>query len=62
MKQTYVPFVVEVGKDNMQAFVLLTEQVLLGHKDVIESNIRGTGGGGVGSLDWLGLDTGATLN
>lgn len=54
--------VVEVGQDDIDALVLLAEQVLDGDLDVVEGDVRGTGGRGVGSLDGLGLDTLAALD
>ena len=48
--------VVEVAEDDVDALVLLAEQVLDGDLDVVEGDVGGAGGGGVGGLDGLGLD------
>lgn len=54
--------VVEVAEDDVDALVLLAEEVLDGHLDVVKGDVGGAGGGGVGRLDGLGLDAGAALN
>lgn len=48
--------VVEVAEDDVDALVLLAEQVLDGHLDVVKGDEAGAGGGRVGRLDGLGLD------
>lgn len=42
--------VVEVGEDDLEATVLRAEDVGCGHVDVVELDVGGTGGGGVGCL------------
>lgn len=54
--------VVEVAEDDVDALVLLAQQVLDGDFDVVKGDVGGAGGGGVGRLDGLGLDAGAALD
>lgn len=54
--------VVEVAEDDVDALVLLAEQVLDGDLDVVKGDVGGSGGGGVRGLDGLGLDAFATLD
>lgn len=54
--------VVEVAKDDVDALVLLAEQVLHGDLDVIKGDVGGSCGGRVGGLDGLGLDALAALD
>lgn len=48
--------VVEVGQNHVQTLVLLAQQVLHGHLDIVKGDVRGAGRGGVARLDGLGLD------
>jgi len=48
--------VVEVAENDVDALVLLAEQVLDGDLDVVKGDVAGAGGGRVGRLDGLGLD------
>lgn len=49
--------VVEVAHDDDEALVLLAQQVADGDLDVRKLHKSSSGGGGVGGLDLLGLDT-----
>lgn len=50
------PLVVEVGEDDIDALVLLTQQVLDRDLDVVKGDVGGAGSGGVRGLDGLGLN------
>mgnify|MGYP001210675846 CR=1 FL=1 len=54
--------VVEVRQDNLETLVLLSESMLVGHKHVLESDVRGSSSSRVRSLDRLSLDTGLALD
>lgn len=54
--------VVEVAEDDVDALVLLAEQVLDGDLDVVKGDIGGSCGGGVRGLDGFGLDALAALD
>lgn len=54
--------VVEVAEDDVDALVLLAEEVLGGDLDVVEGDVGGAGGGGVRGLDGLRLDALAALD
>ena len=54
--------VVKVAQDHKQTTVFGAEHVLRRNLDVVEGDEAGTGGGRVGSLDRLGLDTFTTGN
>ena len=53
---------VEVAHNNGETLVLWAEQVVDGDLDVVELDKSGRGGGGVGSLDLLRLDSLASLD
>lgn len=53
---------VEIAEDDVDALVLLAEQVLDGDLDVVEGDIRRPGSGGVRRLDGLCLDALAALD
>lgn len=53
---------IKVAEDHVNALVLLAEEVFHGDLDVIKCNVGSTGGGRVGGLDGLGLDTLSTLD
>jgi hypothetical protein len=50
------PLVVEVAENDLNAVVLLAEEVSNGDLDVVKGNVGGSGGGGVGGLDGLCLN------
>lgn len=50
------PLVVEVAEDDVDALVLLAEEVLDGDLDVVKGDVGGAGGGRVRGLDGLRLD------
>ena len=54
--------VVKVAKNDLDTLVLLAQHVLGRNLDVVEGHVSGTGGGRVGGLDLLGLDTLAALD
>ena len=54
--------VVEVGQDDIDALVLLAEQVLDGNLDVVKGDVGGAGRRRVRGLDRLGLDALAALD
>lgn len=54
--------VVKVAEDDVDALVLLAEQVLHGDLDVVKGDVGGSCGGGVGGLDGLCLDALAALD
>ena len=54
--------VVKVAQDDVNALVLLTEEVLDGDLDVVKGNVRRTGGGRVRRLDGLRLNALAALD
>ena len=53
---------VEVGQDDLETLVLLTESVLVRNKDVVEGDICSSRSRRVRSLDYLGLNTFLTLD
>lgn len=54
--------VVEVAKDDVDALVLLTKQVLYWDLDIFECHVGRASGGRVGCLDGLGLDALSALD
>ena len=56
------PLVVEVAQDHVDTLVLLAQQVLDGHLDVVKGDVGRAGRRGVRGLDGLGLDTLAALD
>lgn len=54
--------VVEVAEDDVDALVLLAQEVLDGNLDIVKGDVAGSGGGRVGCLDGLGLDALAPLD
>lgn len=53
---------VKIAQNNVDALVLLAEQVLNRHLDIVEGDVRGAGGGRVRGLDSLGLYALAALD
>ena len=57
-----IPFVVEVAEDDLQAAILLTQEVVLGNENVLEGDVGSTCSRGVGCLDGLGLNAFLAFN